>query len=85
MAKKKTKKTALKIESHILVPKHSKLNKEDTKSLFDEYKISSQQLPKIKKSDPAIAQMNIEVGDIIKIIRKSQTSGETIFYRSVTE
>lgn len=85
MAKKKSKKAALKIENHILVPKHAKLNKEETKNLLEKYKITNKELPKILKNDPALAQMTIEVGDIIKITRKSPTSGESMFYRSVAE
>lgn len=85
MAKKKSRKAALKIDSHILVPRHSKLSKEETKALFERYNATSKELPKILKNDSAIAHLNVEAGDIIKIVRKSPTAGEnTVFYRSVS-
>lgn len=55
---------------HILQPKHSKLNKKEQEEVLTEYNISKSQLPKIKLSDPALPE-GCEVGDIIKIERKS--------------
>ena len=37
--------------------------------------------PKISKDDPAIASLDIKPSDVIKIIRKSPISGESVFYR----
>lgn len=71
------------VKSHVLIPKHIKLSEKEKKELFEKYNISLKELPKIKKNDPAIAQLNAEVGDVIKIIRKSPTAGEAIFYRGV--
>jgi DNA-directed RNA polymerase subunit H len=66
---------------HILQPKHTKLNKKDIDELLVEYNISLSQLPKIKKEDRALPE-KCEVGDVIKIERKS---GEEIvtYYRVV--
>jgi len=75
--------TKFKIQNHILVPKHSKLNDKEKKDLLEKYHIALQQLPKILKKDPAIKNLNIKVGDVIKIERKSQTAGISIFYRCV--
>ena len=41
------------------------------------------ELPKISKKDPAIKELNVKVRDVIKIIRKSPTAGEAVFYRGV--
>ena len=71
------------ITAHILVPKHSKLTVEETNALLDKLNISINQLPKILKSDPAIRQINAEVGDIIIIERESPTSGKANYYRVV--
>ena len=71
------------IMEHILVPEHLKLNEKEKKELFDNYKVSLKELPNIPKKDPAIAHLNVKEGDIIKVIRKSQTAGESIFYRGV--
>lgn len=69
---------------HILVPKHMKLSEKEKEELFKRYNITLKELPQILKEDPAIANLDLKPGDVIKIIRKSQTSGESIFYRGVS-
>ncbi len=71
------------VNEHALVPEHSKLNDKEKKDLLEKYHISLKELPKISKKDPAIANLNVKEGDVIKITRKSQTAGEAIFYRGV--
>jgi len=72
-----------KITEHIFVPKHTKLSDEEKQKLLAEYNISTNQLPKILKADPAIKELDAKLGDVIKIDRKSVTSGKTTFYRVV--
>jgi len=71
------------VVKHELVPKQTKLSEKETKELFEKYAIELQNLPKIYKSDPAIQDIDVKEGDIVKIMRKSPTAGETIFYRRV--
>ena len=71
------------IRKHHLVPEHTKLNDKEKKELLEKYHVSLKELPKISKKDPAIDHLNVKEGDVIKIIRKSQTAGEAIFYRGV--
>lgn len=71
------------IRKHILVPEHIKLSDKEKKELLGKYHISLKELPKVKKNDPAIAHLNVREGDIIKVIRKSPTAGEVVFYRGV--
>lgn len=71
------------VRKHILVPEHIKLNEKEKKELLEKYRISLKELPKIKKNDQAIDHLDAKEGDIIKIIRKSPTAGESIFYRGV--
>ena len=71
------------VSKHVLVPKHIKLTEKEKKELLEKYNITLRELPKILKKDPAIRHLNLKQGDIIKIIRKSQTAGEAIFYRGV--
>jgi DNA-directed RNA polymerase subunit H len=75
--------TKFKIDEHIFVPKHSKLSEKDKKELLEKYSITIKELPKIMKKDPAIKELDAKAGDVIKISRKSQTAGETVFYRCV--
>ena len=54
----------------ILQFKHSKLNEKDSEELLEKLNISESQLPKIFSDDTALPE-GCEVGDIIKIKRKS--------------
>ncbi|OYT40672.1 DNA-directed RNA polymerase subunit H [Candidatus Pacearchaeota archaeon ex4484_26] len=56
---------------HILQPKHIKLKKEETDKLLKKYNVTKEQLPKIKINDPGLEGLNVEKGDVIKILRKS--------------
>ncbi|MCK5282937.1 MAG: DNA-directed RNA polymerase subunit H [Nanoarchaeota archaeon] len=71
------------IKKHILVPKQSKLSEKDKKALLEKYKVSVYDLPLIKKGDSAIGDLDVQAGDVIRIIRESPTAGEAIFYRCV--
>lgn len=68
---------------HFLVPKHELLSKEDATAILTQYKITVNELPKIKITDPAIKHMPAKPGDVIKISRKSVSASETVFYRGV--
>ena len=63
------------IEKHILVPKHSLLSEEDAKKVLAHYNISSNQLPRISRNDPAIKPFGAKQNNIIKIVRKTETAG----------
>jgi DNA-directed RNA polymerase subunit H len=79
MAKKKD----FDILEHELVPRHIILTKEEAKKLLKKLNISPYQLPWISESDPVCKRIGAKPGDIIKIIRKSPTAGEAVFYRFV--
>ena len=71
------------ITKSILVPKHILMKEDEVKDLLAKYNISSNQLPKISRKDPAIAGIGVKAGDVIKIIRQSQTAGKSFYYRMV--
>ena len=71
------------VTKHILVPKHELLTETEKEELLKRYGITIRQLPRILSSDPAIQHLNAKVGDVIKIIRKSPTAGEVVYYRVV--
>ena len=86
MSKKKAEKPeTIDVSSHVLVPKHILLTKEEAEQVLERYRIKPHQLPHIKRSDPAIRDIKAQAGDIIKIIRRSATAGEAIAYRYVIE
>jgi len=53
--------------------------------LLVQYRIQPYQLPQIKSSDPAVKAIGAKPGDILRIIRKSQTAGTHIAYRYIVE
>jgi DNA-directed RNA polymerase subunit H len=71
------------ISQHELVPLHIKLTDDEKQKVLDELNVSEKQLPAISEKDVMVKKLNAKVGDIIKIIRKSQTAGNSVFYRVV--
>ena len=68
---------------HLLVPKHILLTEEEEKELLTKFNITKKQMPLILVTDPAIRKLNPKIGNIIKIIRKSQTASNALYYRAV--
>lgn len=71
--------------SHELVPKCEILEPEEKEKLLAEYRVKAYQLPQINSADPAVTVIGAKPGDILKVIRKSQTAGEHVAYRYVIE
>ena len=80
MAKKK-----FKFDKHFLTPKHLKLSEKEKTALLQKYNATLKELPKILKGDAAISNLSAEVGDVVKVIRKSHTAGESVYYRVVSD
>jgi len=79
------KKRKIDIFSHELVPEHTLLSKEEAENLLKELNLRPEQLPWIKKSDPAAIAIGAKPGDIVKITRRSSTAGEVVVYRYVID
>ncbi|RME53320.1 DNA-directed RNA polymerase subunit H [Candidatus Woesearchaeota archaeon] len=79
------KEEAFRVEEHVLVPKHEKISEAEKKKVLEEHNITVHDLPKILRSDPAIAHLDCKEGDVIRIRRKSLTAGESVFYRGVID
>jgi DNA-directed RNA polymerase subunit H len=73
------------ITKHILIPKYAKVTEQEKQALFDKYNISFNELPFLFKNDPSLKELKVKEGDIIKVIRKSPTAGETVVYKGVVE
>lgn len=69
--------------SHLLVPKHTILNREEEKELLRRLGIEKTQLPWIKATDPAAKAIGAKPGNIVKVERRSLTAGEAIMFRCV--
>lgn len=73
------------INNHQLVPKHTKVADSEKDKILAQFKVTTKELPKISKNDPAIELLGIKVGDVIKIERESKTAGVTYYYRVVED
>ena len=73
------------ILQHDLVPEHTILSEEEAQKVFEEQDVRPDQVPKILPDDPVVKAIDAKVGDLIKITRKSMTSGIFVSYRIVRE
>ncbi len=71
------------INKHALVPKHSKATEKEKKELLEKYSATLKDLPKITSIDPALQELDVKEGDIVRVERNSLTAGKSIFYRRV--
>ncbi|WP_456328405.1 DNA-directed RNA polymerase subunit H [Archaeoglobus sp.] len=73
----------IRLQDHILVPKHELLSEEEKEEVLRLLGVKPEQLPKIRVDDPIAKEIGAKVGDIIRIIRESPTAGVSIAYRYV--
>ena len=73
------------VQQHVLVPKHVLMTEEEVMQLLTRYNISKKQMPSISSKDPAIKNLNVTAGNVIKVICTSLTQGKAEFYRAVRE
>jgi len=69
-------------------PKHIKLTPAQTKKELKQINVSLEEIPLIKYSDAAITKLvkegeDIQLNDVIKILRDSKVGGEIPYFRRV--
>ncbi len=72
------------VSQHTLVPEHAIVEEDVLDGVLQEYDIERTDLPKIKRSDPALPE-DAAVGDVIQIVRDSRTTDTATVYRLVVE
>jgi len=73
------------VSQHELVPDHTVLDEGALGDVLEEYNIKKTDLPKIKRTDPALQDVDAGVGDVIRIERNSRTTDTAVVYRLVVE
>ncbi len=73
----------VKLQDHILVPKHEILSEEEARELLETLGVKEEELPKIRVDDPIVKELGAKRGNIIRIIREDELVGVSIAYRLV--
>ncbi|XP_040273515.1 LOW QUALITY PROTEIN: DNA-directed RNA polymerases I, II, and III subunit RPABC1 [Bufo bufo] len=70
-------------EHEVMVPEHVVMTKDEVTELLARYKLRESQLPRIQAGDPVCKIFGLKRGQVVKIIRPSETAGRYITYRLV--
>lgn len=82
---------AFNVMEHDMVPEHHLLSEKEAEKTLAELRVGREQLPKIKRGDPAIRFLEEVVGEpigegrVVKVVRRSPTAGVFVAYRVVME
>lgn len=72
------------VSKHELVPKHEIISAKEKEELIKKYG-NLRNFPRIYSSDPQVKLLNAKPGDVIKITRYNEITGESVYYRVVVE
>ncbi|GBG24507.1 DNA-directed RNA polymerases I, II, and III subunit RPABC1 [Hondaea fermentalgiana] len=70
--------------THEMVPHHTVLSDAEKVALLQRYKIKAEQLPRMRHNDAVSRYFGLRKGQVVRIVRKSDTAGSYVTYRIVT-
>lgn len=73
------------IIEHVDSPRYELLTEDQEKEVLDSYILKKKEMKKMLTSDPIVSYFNLKRGNIIRIIRPSEQSGESVDYRIVAK
>jgi DNA-directed RNA polymerase subunit H len=76
---------AFKVSTHFLIPKHELLTKEEASQVLAANNSTPSQFPYILATDPIVKEIGAKPGDLVRVSRKSETAGSSVYYRYVVE
>ena len=74
-----------KVSTHFLIPKHELLTREEAEQVKVRYNATSSQFPYIQATDAIAKEVGARPGDFVRITRRSETAGTSVYYRYVVE
>ena len=76
---------AFKVSTHFLIPKHELLTREEAEQVKARFNAKSSQFPYIQATDAIAKEIGAKPGDFVRITRRSETAGTSVYYRYVVE
>jgi DNA-directed RNA polymerase subunit H len=68
-----------------LIPKHELLTKEESSQVLARFNGLPSQFPYIQSTDAIAKEVGAKPGDFVRITRRSETAGSSVYYRYVVE
>lgn len=74
-----------KVSTHFLIPKHELLTREEASQVVARFSASPSQFPYMVSTDPIAKEIGAKPGDFVRVTRRSETAGSSVYYRYVVE